>query len=642
MFLSPARLLPAACLMLIMHAGSALAHPAEDLISAGTRALQANPEEGRRLAEEALAQLASAPDADLEIRARLLLCDYAAERNPQRAREELQRMKARSGALQRHGLRAGVMACEGELLEYAGDNAQAQALYQQAVGIAETAQDSEMLAQSLYLRGYLRGVQGEFADGLQDLRRAYTLFQDVRLNDHAMTTLNSLAILYSRMGDYTQARQLYERLLQDKEKAGLHREVAVTQYNLGRVFEHLREWNDARQAYVKALAASREVGYTRGQAHALRGLAAVRIAQEDPRGALELIAQAEELARHFGTDSRLQGQLLLQRGQALRLLRQHGESLQALNGALDLFRRADSVTELAEIHDALAQLYSDMGNWRLAYEQLQQHEQTTQHMLRQQLDQRFLAMKVEFDTSAKETENAALRRERTATEKALQQEREANRFRALTVVLALGMALLLAVWAWLQRRARLRMQHLALTDELTGLANRRQILDALEQLLHSSGQGSCAAMIIDVDLFKSINDQHGHAVGDAVLREIADTMASHVREPVVLGRMGGEEFLVVLPDTQPASALQVAERLREAVAGIDATRWFSDRDITISIGVALSRPERDDASTLLHRADDALYEAKHAGRNRVVLRALTAQDSIDTTATPSNVARIAP
>lgn len=641
MLLSPARLLLAACLMLIMHAGSALANPAESLVAAGTRALQSNPEEGRRLVEEALTQLASAPDADLEIRARLLLCDYAAERDPQRAREELQRMKARAGDLQRPGLRAGVMACEGELLEYAGDNAQAQALYQQAVGIAEAAQDSEMLAQALYLRGYLRGVQGEFADGLQDLRRAYTLFQDVRLTDHAMSTLNSLAILYSRMGDYVHARQIYERLLQDKEQSGLHHDIAVTQYNLGRVFEHLKQWNEARHAYVKALAASREVGYARGEAHALLGLAAVRLNQQDARGALELLDQADTLARQSGTDSRLQGQLLLLRGKALRQLRQHAESLQALNAAFDLFRRADSITELAEIHDALAQLYSDMGNWRQAYEQLQLHEESTQHVLRQQLDQRFLAMKVEFDTSAKEAENAALRRERTATEKALQQEREANRFRVLTVVLALGMALLLGVWAWLQRSARLRMQHLALTDELTGLANRRQILDALEQLLHSRGQGSCAAMIIDVDLFKSINDQYGHAVGDAVLREIADTMASHVREPVVLGRMGGEEFLVVLPDTLPASALQVAERLREAVASIDATRWFSHRNITISIGVALSRPERDDSSSLLHRADDALYEAKHAGRNRVVLRALTPQDSIDTVVA-SNVTRIAP
>ncbi|MEX8516987.1 MAG: diguanylate cyclase [Leptothrix sp. (in: b-proteobacteria)] len=632
-------LLLTAWLLLACQMGSAATHPAEVLVAAGVRALQANPEEGRRLAEEALTLLASTPDADLEVRARLLLCDYASERDPLRAREELKAMQKQVAALQRTGLRAGVITCEGELFEYAGDSAQAQARYQQAVSIAETAHDQEMLAQSLYLRGYLRGVHGEFADGLSDLRRAYSLFESVHLNDHALTTLNSLAILYSRMGDYAQARQFYERLLQEKEKSGLQRELAVTNYNLGRVHEQMADWSAAQQTFVKALALSREISYARGEAHALRGLAAVRNAMDDPRGALDLIQESESLMKRFGPDARLQGQILLQRGQALRLLHRHTDSLQALNTALDIFRRADSVTEIATTHEALSKLYGEMGNWHAAYEHLQRHEESTEHVLHQQLDQRFLAMKVEFNTSAKEQENAALRRERTATEKALQQEREANRLRVLTAVLSIGMALLLAVWAWLQRRARVRMEYLALTDELTGLANRRHVIDHLEQQMRTAEGSSCAAMIIDVDLFKSINDRHGHGVGDAVLREIANTMASHVRDPVLLGRMGGEEFLVVLPDTHPATALHVAERLREAVEQIDTSRWFTDRGISISIGVTLSRPGRDTASSLLHRADSALYEAKNTGRNRVVMRVLTPDDSIDSVVALPSIGR---
>lgn len=633
----------AGCLALAISAPSAAApHPAEQLVADGVRALQGNPEEGKRLAEEALAVLVNTPDPDLEVRARLLLCDYAAERDPLRARLEFRLMQARVDSLQRTGLRAGVIACEGELLEYAGDNAQALARYQHAVSVAETAHDEEMLAQTLYLRGYLRGVHGEFADGLSDLRRAYSLFENVRLNDHALTTLNSLAILYSRMGDYAQARQFYERLLQEKGKSGMQRELAVTHYNLGRVHEHMHNWAAAQQAYVRSLAFSREIGYARGEAYALRGLAAVRNAQDDPRGSLDLISQSETLMRRFGPEARLQGQINLLRGIALQQLHRHPESLQALNTALDIFRRADSVTEIATTHEALANLYGDMGNWRAAYEHLQRHQDATENVLHQQLDQRFLAMKVEFNTSAKEQENAALRREQTATENALRQEREANRFRVLTIALAVGMAVLLAVWAWLQRRARLQMQHLALTDELTGLANRRHVIDQLEQQLRAANNRSCAALIVDVDMFKAINDRYGHAVGDAVLREIADTMAGQVREPVQLGRMGGEEFLVVLPDTHPAAALQVAERLRQAVADIDTSRWFTDRGVSISLGVALSRPGRDTASSLLQRADDALYEAKHAGRNRVVLRALTPADSIDAVIPLSTVSKIRP
>jgi two-component system cell cycle response regulator len=163
---------------------------------------------------------------------------------------------------------------------------------------------------------------------------------------------------------------------------------------------------------------------------------------------------------------------------------------------------------------------------------------------------------------------------------------------------------------------------LALTDELTGLYNRRYLFAHLDELIERINQGgaSAAVLLFDIDHFKKVNDTHGHAAGDDVLRELAARTSNSVRSVDLGARLGGEEFAVVMPETDIASAAEVAERLRLAVA-IDrfVLRASSkELDITISVGVAAAETG-DDRDRLLARADEALYSAKTAGRNRVII-----------------------
>ena len=171
-----------------------------------------------------------------------------------------------------------------------------------------------------------------------------------------------------------------------------------------------------------------------------------------------------------------------------------------------------------------------------------------------------------------------------------------------------------------------RSLSLALTDELTGLYNRRYVFAHLNEVLerHGEGGGETAVMLFDVDHFKQVNDHHGHPAGDDVLRQIADRAVRQVRSVDLVGRLGGEEFVVVMPETSLAGAVVVAERLRAAVADAPfIPQGLSDRlPVTVSVGIAVTGEGSDTPDTLLKRADDALYAAKHAGRNRVI--ALTA------------------
>jgi diguanylate cyclase (GGDEF)-like protein len=593
------------------------AHPALVHVERGILEMRSDPEASKRDADEALRLLQKQPDVDLEIRARLLLCDYQAERDTKAAEAEFEAGMALLAKARRVGLRAGLLDCRGQMYETAGNNAKARAMYEQAVTVAAETHDDEMLAQSLFSRGYLLGLEGEYAAGLSDLKRAQALYDKLNKPIHSLTTLNGIAILYNRMGDYEQARYIYSRALKAQREAGMHREEVVTLHNLGRAYENLHEWDEARKSFTESLAVSRQLSYPRGEAYALRGLAAVSNAVGDPKGALETLARAEALQRET-PDARLRAQIQLARGIAYHTLDRLTESIAALEDALEVFRRADAMREMAATYSELAEVYAENGNWRAAYDRLTLAKETSDRLLNNQLDQRFASLKVEFDTAAKDKENALLIHENEINQKALAQGQSVRHLQAAVILLSATLVLVLAMLAVHQRRHALRMRYLALTDELTDVPNRRSVLSRLEPLLRDREEGFCAILIIDIDHFKKINDQYGHPIGDEVLKIVASTVRGLVVEPSFFGRLGGEEFLIVLPRSDLHGAHAAAEQFRHAVMSIDTARWFVDRRrITASIGCAVSMPGADTPSTMLKRADLALYAAKRSGRNCV-------------------------
>ncbi|MBX7167368.1 MAG: GGDEF domain-containing protein [Pirellulales bacterium] len=155
------------------------------------------------------------------------------------------------------------------------------------------------------------------------------------------------------------------------------------------------------------------------------------------------------------------------------------------------------------------------------------------------------------------------------------------------------------------------------TDALTNVRNRRAIEESLEMMfgMRLRYQQPFSIVLFDVDLFKQINDQHGHLHGDQVLREVAQVIDDQARESDIVGRFGGEEFIAILPQTRIDEAIVLAERVRRA---IEALRINGTTSVTISCGVAEAQ-DNDDDHTLLSRADAALYHAKQCGRNQTAM-----------------------
>jgi two-component system, cell cycle response regulator len=163
-----------------------------------------------------------------------------------------------------------------------------------------------------------------------------------------------------------------------------------------------------------------------------------------------------------------------------------------------------------------------------------------------------------------------------------------------------------------------RLEQVALTDLLTDLPNRRSGMTALDQAWKGANRTGqpLAVLLIDIDHFKTVNDNHGHAVGDVVLKEVANAIQASARKDDSICRLGGEEFLIICRNTDLKSAVQAAERLRKMVGALKIRVREAEIQTAVSIGVACKEPDTADADALVNGADKALYGAKNAGRDR--------------------------
>jgi diguanylate cyclase (GGDEF)-like protein len=181
------------------------------------------------------------------------------------------------------------------------------------------------------------------------------------------------------------------------------------------------------------------------------------------------------------------------------------------------------------------------------------------------------------------------------------------------------LALALAYQLRMGQEERILAERLAQQDPLTGLNNRRAFYDRTRSLWSQATRHGhhTSVMLLDIDLFKQINDVHGHAHGDKVLKAMANVLKQSIRQGDILARWGGEEFIVFLPETSLQEAAALAERLRTAIAGMRVPYATGETAVTASFGVAQKERGHSTLDALIASADECLYRSKQEGRNRV-------------------------
>jgi diguanylate cyclase (GGDEF)-like protein len=485
-------------------------------------------------------------------------------------------------ALVRHGLNLG------EAHSLLGEVASALALYRELESIVELG--SAPHADLLHATAIIYDTQGAYELALGHLVEA--LKHRRALGDHKgeARALNSIGIIFGRSGDHAQSLYYYEQALARFRELGDTINEALTLNNLGIAHKNLGEYQTACESYLAALERFSQLGHTLGQGATSGNLAVARglMGHNDAAEALfdEALARIQQVGhRAFELELHLDyAELHLRCGKA-------DAALAELQVALPLAERLDAKSTQARAQLALAETYKQLGDFAMAYEQLWRHHQLNQEVSAQAAERRLQALKVHFQLEQAE------------------RDREIYRLRNVELKQALDQ---------LAQQARLLEQQ-ATRDPLTGLYNRRYLDRMLAEELERSVRyhHPLSVAIADIDFFKRINDSFSHAIGDEVLKTLAEVFTSATRTVDVIARFGGEEFVVVFRSTPLAQAARAAEKMRVAVAGYPWHEIHPELKVTVSIGVA-ERGALATAQALLDAADKQLYRAKHQGKNRVM------------------------
>ncbi len=516
--------------------------------------------------------------------------------------------------------RAGFLSCRGYALYLSGKPGEAAIEFEAAVANAEKAGDKEVLADALALRGGSRHYHGRYDDAITDLNRAYALNVEIGQKSGQRYALNAIANVYSdeNVGEYNKAIGYYRQLLKENQAAGLDSEVATSLFNIASAREMKGELDAALQDYRRALELDTALGDRSSIAEGERSIGALLVKQGKAAEALPWIERALEI---FIADNDVESiaRTRISRAKALREVGRIREAVADLEFAERHFRAQNNPRYLAKVYETLADVRAAGGEWRKAYEASVAYRQAQEQLEKRAREEQTSRLRVQFDSAKKEQENRALLIENAHRGEALRNAERVRSLQRLFIMLGAAFFTLLAMMALQLVSKSRRMRALAMTDELTGMPNRRKILEFLERELRAAQSGSDRLSVIafDVDHFKRINDLYGHHVGDRVLCAIADIVGGRLPASARVGRMGGEEFLVVLPDTLAERAREMAESLRTALSNAEYEGFADGEHVTISLGVVEAGPD-DDVETLLKRADSAMYRAKGEGRDRTV------------------------
>jgi diguanylate cyclase (GGDEF)-like protein len=484
------------------------------------------------------------------------------------------------------------------------------------------------------LRLRLLDTQAKVKQGLGKLDEAVRLYQEsVALADRSglvwrrSEQRSALAYTLYLAQQYERAQDVNREAIALAVQAGDLVARVGAMNTEGMVAGALGHKTEELQAMRAAIELARQAGATRDTVLAMANLSDYYLKLGDYGTALDIAREALPMARQV-KDPVSESVALANAGLALILLRQTDEGTRLVREALMVEERAGALTQMSVIQEELGLALEKSGHHREAWAALAEHRRLAEEVFRREQQQAVLELQEAFDADRRSREVALLQ-----TEMGLKEEQLVGRDlqQRLWAVGVLAGALLLAVVGLLV--GRMRRSNAALThsnaelklvserDPLTGLANRRHLQQVMQRDDANGGQGlDGALLLIDIDHFKRINDQHGHAAGDAVLVEMAQRLRDALREDDLTVRWGGEEFLVLVRGLPPEQVETLAQRLLTAIGGRPVLHGTERIAVTASIGFATFPLLPLRAPTGWERAidlvDTAMYLAKAHGRNR--------------------------
>lgn len=455
-----------------------------------------------------------------------------------------------------------------------------------------------------------------FEETFHHLNEALELLENPGAEPYGNDVYSLAAYMYTLVGELDAAEDFGRKAVRIAEQRGQPREVCTTRQRLAFVHKTRGEFEPARHHYETARPACIEAGDRLVAAVVDYGLADLlassgRYDEAEPRFERAL-AEMEQLDYSSGL-----AEAYLYKAR-MTIARGRGETAEVLlTRALPILERAGNDEYIAEAHRWLADLDRGRNRPEDAIEHLEASMQAQQTHQDQVRDRQTAFLRVRFAMADQERELALLRELREAEAIEDRARAQQARLRAGIAVLAVLLATVLLV-LWIRAvRDRRRFRRLSQRDALTALSNHTRFFELAERTraLSREKHRPFTLILADIDHFKKVNDQHGHLVGDQVLRQIAELLRINLGKFGIIGRVGGEEFGIALPGVEREQVRQRLDQLRREL--ITVTAEGGRVPITMSFGAASSRGD-ESLTELRKRADHRLYAAKQAGRDRVV------------------------
>jgi diguanylate cyclase (GGDEF)-like protein len=464
-------------------------------------------------------------------------------------------------------------------------------------------------------RGWHRLDNGDLEGALSDLIQSYELLTKHSDRDQQVVAMGRLSIAFVNAGDHPAALALIDETIEHFRKTDAPVRLSTALQRRTTSLARLKRWPEAEAASREALAVSLDHGDLGGAGFVTLRLCGLVGQQDREAEALALCDMAEKRLRQANAlDGYATEELALLRIEVLRTRAPNASELVFLQKAVVEATR-DGNAVITRLLLQRAKGLAAQGQHPAAYADMKellrlQRVATDGERIKAQA-----ALRVRFETDRALARSAVLDKQNQLNQERLWWAAAA----AAGLLAAVGGLVYTLV---LSRRHRTRLTEVAERDELTRLPNRRKILAVAEQEFAQARRrhSTLVVGVLDIDHFKRINDQHGHDGGDRVLRAFGGAATVALRGTDSLGRWGGEEFLLLLPDCPMDAACQVAERLRDSLATFPVPAdTGAPLRFSVSIGLATAGPDDSNLLAVLQRADMALYAAKAQGRNRVVV-----------------------
>jgi diguanylate cyclase (GGDEF)-like protein len=439
--------------------------------------------------------------------------------------------------------------------------------------------------------------------------------------EFAVPRIISASVLSSVMrstGDYAQALALNQEVIDWNTQQGATLRLSVNRFLRGKILNLMKQYAAAIEEFTEARKLSVQLHDAQGVAFAdlLDCTARIELDQLD-RAASACNSALRTFTLAHSADEMKETEGLLAR---IDLANGHAEkALNTWNEVLD-HEGADLLpSRVASLYQWRARANAALHNYRDAYADLTEYARRYAAANDAERTKAAAALRARFETDREIERNALLKRELDVSREQSQRQAQALRWNAVVVTSGVLVIALLIYFLVVNRRYRQQLVKLASQDGLTGLPNRRRTAELATSALAdaTATQTPLTIAIIDMDHFKVINDRCGHATGDFVLKEFARVGRESLRESDVLGRWGGEEFLLVMPGATLEFAMASLERMRTLVFGIRLPASGAGMRVSLSAGLATSLRHGRSLDEMIARADSALYVAKNEGRDLV-------------------------